>query len=99
MSKQTSSTLREMDMNRLQEALQHAEEKLSAEDADMLKAVADAYAYLTELVEDKNTSIAKLRKMLFGAKTEKTAAAYDGDARGGRHYLPTGASTASRQRA
>jgi transposase len=74
MSKQTSSTLREMDMNRLQEALQHAEEKLSAEDVDMLKAVADAYAYLTELVEDKNTSIAKLRKMLFGAKTEKTAA-------------------------
>lgn len=74
MSKQTSSTLREMDMNRLQEALQHAEEKLSAEDADMLKAVADAYAYLTELVEDKNTSIAKLRKMLFGETTEKTAA-------------------------
>lgn len=74
MSKQTPSTLREMDMNRLKEALQHAEEKLSAEDADMLKAVADAYAYLTALVEDKNTSIAKLRKMLFGAKTEKTAA-------------------------
>ena len=40
----------------------------------MLKAVADAYAYLTELVDDKNTSMAKLRKMLFGAKTEKTAA-------------------------
>jgi transposase len=40
----------------------------------VLKAVADAYAYLTELVEDKNTSIAKLRKMLFGVKTEKTAA-------------------------
>jgi transposase len=79
MSKHTSSTLREMDMNRLQEALQHAEEKLSAEDADMLKAVADAYAYLTELVEDKNTSIAKLRKMLFGAKTEKTAAVVGSD--------------------
>ena len=61
-------------MTSLEEALRHAEEKLSARDADVLKAVADAYAYLTELVEDKNTSIAKLRKLLFGAKTEKTAA-------------------------
>lgn len=61
-------------MTSLEEALRHAAEKLSARDADVLKAVADAYAYLTELVEDKNTSIAKLRKMLFGAKTEKTAA-------------------------
>ena len=61
-------------MNNLEEALQHAEEKLSAQDADVLKAVADAYAYLTELLDDKNTSMAKLRKMLFGAKTEKTAA-------------------------
>jgi transposase len=61
-------------MSSLEEALRHAEEKLSAKDADVLKAVADAYAYLTELVEDKNTSIAKLRKMLFGDRTEKTAA-------------------------
>jgi len=61
-------------MTSLEEALQHAKEKLSAKDADVLEAVAEAYAYLTELVEDKNTSIAKLRKMLFGAKTEKTAA-------------------------
>jgi transposase len=74
MSRQSQSTLLEMDMNRLDEALQHAEEKLSAQDADVLKAVADAYAYLTELVDDKNTSMAKLRRMLFGAKTEKTAA-------------------------
>jgi transposase len=90
MSKQTSSTLREMDMNRLQEALQHAEEKLSAEDADMLKAVADAYAYLTELVEDKNTSIAKLRKMLFGAKTEKTAAVVGSGQSSGNPSSPDG---------
>ena len=40
----------------------------------MLKALADAYAYLTDLVGDKNTSINRLRKLLFGAKTEKTAA-------------------------
>ena len=39
----------------------------------MVKALADAYAYLTEVVGDKNTSIVRLRKLLFGAKTEKTA--------------------------
>jgi transposase len=74
MSKRTPSTLREVEMTSLEEALRHAKEKLSAKDADVLEAVADAYAYLTELVEDKNSSLAKLRKMLFGAKTEKTAA-------------------------
>jgi transposase len=74
MSKQTPPTFREVEMTSLDEALQHAKEKLSAKDADVLEAVAEAYAYLTELVEDKNTSITKLRKMLFGAKTEKTAA-------------------------
>jgi transposase len=74
MSRQSQSTLLEMDMGTLDEALQHAEEKLSERDANALKAVVNAYEYLTELVEDKNTSIAKLRKMLFGSKTEKTAA-------------------------
>ena len=36
--------------------------------------VGRSYAYLSELVGDKNTTIARLRKLLFGAKTEKTAA-------------------------
>jgi len=36
--------------------------------------VCESYAYLSDLVGDKNTTISRLRKMLFGAKTEKTAA-------------------------
>jgi len=81
MSRQTQSTLLEMDMGILDEALQHAEEKLSERDATALKAVVHAYEYLTELVDDKNTSIAKLRKMLFGSKTEKTAAVVEQDSK------------------
>lgn len=61
-------------MNTLEEALRRAEAKLSEKDYVTLKAVVDAYAYLTELVDDKNTTIGRLRKMLFGEKTEKTAA-------------------------
>ena len=66
-------------MKTLEEALRRAEAKLSEKDYATLKAVVDAYAYLTELVDDKNTTIARLRKMLFGAKTEKTATVIAGN--------------------
>ena len=44
----------------------------------MLKALAEAYAYLTDLVGDKNRGITRLRKLLFGARSEKTAAVVGG---------------------
>jgi transposase len=34
--------------------------------------VVNAYDTITELVDDKNTTIARLRKLLFGSRTEKT---------------------------
>ena len=64
----------EIDMNRLEDVLRRAEAKLHQEDYALLKAVTESYAYITDLVGDKNTTIYRLRKMLFGAKTEKTAA-------------------------
>ena len=70
----TQPTIIELEMSKLEDALRRAEAKLDEKDYAMLKALADAYAYLTDLVGDKNTSIARLRKLLFGAKTEKTAA-------------------------
>ena len=65
-------------MNELEDALRRAEEKLSEKDYAILKAVVDAYDTITELVDNKNTTIARLRKMLFGATTEKTAAVIGG---------------------
>jgi len=65
-------------MKTLEDALHQAEEKLSEKDYAALKAVVDAYAYLTELVDDKTTTIARLRQMLFGASTEKTATVVGG---------------------
>jgi len=61
-------------MSELEETLRRAEAALSNEDYGRLKRLAESYACLTELVGDKSTSIARLRKLLFGAKTEKTAA-------------------------
>ena len=63
----------ELDMGKLEDVLRRAEAKLGEEDFAMLKALADSYAYLTEVVGNKNTSIGRLRKLFFGAKTEKTA--------------------------
>ena len=42
-------------------------------DVKLIRAVFESYAYVTELIDDKNTSINRLRKLLFGARTEKTA--------------------------
>jgi transposase len=68
----------EIDTSKLEEALRRAEEKLDEKDYAILKAVVDAYDTITGLVDDKNTSIARLRKLLFGANTEKTKAVFDG---------------------
>ena len=67
------STIIELDMSELEDVLRRAELKLGEKDYALLKALAESYSYLTELVGDKNTTIARLRKLLFGIKTEKTA--------------------------
>jgi transposase len=64
----------EVDHPRLEEVLGRAEKALAPEDAQLIRAVFDSYRYVTDLVEDKNTSIRRLRQLLFGSRTEKTAA-------------------------
>src|SRR4051794_11958837 len=64
----------EVDSDRLEEVLRRAERSLDEKDAALVRAVFESYAYVTELVEDKNTSIRRLRQLLFGERTEKTAA-------------------------
>jgi transposase len=64
----------EVDDTRLQEVLGRAEQALTAEDARLLRALFRSYAYVAELVDNKNTTIHRLRRLFFGARTEKTAA-------------------------
>jgi hypothetical protein len=64
----------EVDASQLEELLQRAEGKLDEQDYELIRAVFQSYAYVADLVEDKNTSIRRLRKLFFGSRTEKTDA-------------------------
>src|SRR3954454_8370191 len=64
----------EVDSERLEEVLHRAEQSLDEKDAELIRAVFESYAYVTELVEDRNTTIRRLRQLFFGARTEKTEA-------------------------
>ena len=60
-------------MKELESILQRARvSPLNEEDCAKIKAVFESYLYLTDLVEDKQMTIKRLRQMLFGASTEKT---------------------------
>ena len=63
----------ELSTDKLEEILERAEAKqFNEEDYETIKAVFESYAYISELVEDKSTTIKRLRQLLFGARTEKT---------------------------
>lgn len=64
----------EIDVERLESLLLRAEEQdFQEEDYETIRCVLEAYVYLTRVVDDKNTTIGRLRKLLFGARTEKTS--------------------------
>jgi transposase len=50
-----------------------AQGDFSPDDLQIIRAVFESYAYVTDLIDHKNTTLARLRKLLFGARTEKTA--------------------------
>jgi transposase len=64
----------EVDETQLDDVLRRAEQALDEKDAALIRAVFQSYAYVADLVEDKNTSIRRLRQLFFGNRTEKTAA-------------------------
>src|SRR6516165_12517828 len=70
----TAPELVDVDSDRLEAVLRHAEQSLDEKDAELIRAAFESYAYVTELVEDKNTTIRRLRQLFFGSRTEKTEA-------------------------
>lgn len=66
----------EVNSTHMEEVLRRVEqaEPLDAKDTKLIRAVFESYVYMTGLVGDKNTSLQRLRKLLFGAPTEKTDA-------------------------
>jgi transposase len=62
----------EVDPTRLEEVLGRVEQALDEKDAALIRAVFQSYAYVAGVVEEKNTSIRRLRQLFFGKRTEKT---------------------------
>lgn len=61
----------EVNSQRVEKMLTRAVSQMDHEDAELMRRIVESYSYIADLVEDKNTSIARLRKLMFGAKTEK----------------------------
>jgi len=96
---QAKPTIVELDMDKLEETLRRLEAKeLDTDDYETIKAVIGSYVYLVNVLGDKDTTIRRLRQMLFGAKTEKTSAVIGGvkGAEGRRHRGPRPAGFARR---
>jgi transposase len=57
----------------LEEVLGRVEQALDTTDATLIRRLFESYVYLAGLVDDKNTSMRRLRQLFFGQRTEKTA--------------------------
>lgn len=62
----------DLHMKELQEYLDQARSVLGEDGYRKLTAALETLAYLTDLVEDKDTKMSRLRQILFGVSTEKT---------------------------
>ena len=71
MSRKTPEVMN-VDDKRLQAVVDRAKKSLDPEDAKYIERLFESYEYVTGLIGEKNMSIGRLQKMLFGAKTEKT---------------------------
>jgi len=77
----------------LEEVLHRVEQSLDEKDVTLIRAIFQSYLYVTDLVEDKNTSLRRLRQLLFGARTETTDAVAGPRSDGPEATMPRGAAT------
>ena len=71
--KQKPPQRRELRMDELTGIVERAKASLTEEDHATLVAAVETLAFLTQELEAKGTTLDRLRKMLFGARTEKTS--------------------------
>jgi len=74
---------REVNAQDLGGILERVKTALSADDHAKLKGAVDTLAFLTAELQSKRTTLDRLRKMLFGATTEKTKDVLDGQGAAG----------------
>ncbi len=72
--KRTEPKVIELNTSKLEEILARVEaNRATAEDHETIRTLSHSYVHLVALLKDKNTKISRLRKLLFGASTEKTS--------------------------
>jgi len=71
--KKKTPTIVNINASQLDEVLQRAESNLHEDDYQLIHEVFNSYSHLTGLLGDKNVRLARLRKLLFGSSSEKTA--------------------------
>lgn len=65
-------------VSELEMILDEVERTLGTEKAEKLRQLLYSHQTLTQLIQEKNISLARLRRILFGAQTERTRDAADG---------------------
>jgi len=81
----------EVTAQQIEELLERAaSNSLRAEDTELMRQIVDSYLYLFQVVGDKNTTISRLRKLLFGPSNEKANTIIGGDDADGAEQPPAG---------
>ena len=71
-SRKLSEEVITVDTRQLDELVDRAAATLEADDAELVRRVFESYAYLHDVIADKDTSLKRLRKLVFGSSSEKT---------------------------
>ena len=73
MMKRTEPKVIELGVEKLQGMLQDLQTTVDEEHYELVKAFVDSYTYLIHALSQKRVAVGRLQKLLFGARTEKTA--------------------------
>lgn len=71
MSKKPTETI-DLDSQQSEALLDRVRHTMNEDDAELIRRVFESYSYVADLVEDKNTTIKRLRNLFFGSRSEKT---------------------------
>lgn len=88
----------EVKMEDMEKLLARAKTQLSEEDFDTLQKVVDSFSYVTELLENKKTTIDHLRKLLFGSTSEKTDKVFEKESKEKKQKDATGKKARKKKR-
>jgi hypothetical protein len=83
-AKKAAPKRRELKLEELEAIVERTKAALTEEEYDTLKGAVDTLAYLTLELDKKGVSIQRLRKLIFGASTEKTSQVVSGTEGGGQ---------------